>query len=270
MNMMTKTKQQEWQHYIAERDELFLRSRSVSVSEMATTLAHELNQPLGAVSNILNGLHLRIQSGNVDTDQYNDAVELALQQTQFAARVISRIRDFTEARQPDFVQFNIVDLINHSVRLLDWVFSADAIRVVLTHAEPLANDNTNETDPLLFLATGDYTMIQQVFTNLLRNAADALREGQSSKRTIRITVGRVQDGIRIDIKDNGTGLNGQCPESLFTPFQTAKAGGMGVGLNICRSFIELHQGKLWLSENEQQGCTAHVLLRTEIPGESHD
>jgi len=259
-----------WQHYLAERDQLFLRSRSISVSEMATTLAHELNQPLGAISNILNGLQMRIEAGAADVDQYRNAVDLALQQTQFAARVIARIRDFTESRQPEFVQINVVDLLNHSVRLLDWVFSADSIRVVLSCTEPdgISSTADDEHNPEQFLVTADYTMIQQVFTNLLRNACDSIRDTQHDERAIRVMVSRVHDGIKIEIKDNGTGLKGVDPENLFTPFQTSKKGGMGVGLNICKSFIELHQGKLWVTPNQGVGCTAHVLLRTSVPGEN--
>jgi len=98
-----------WQHYLAERDQLFLRSRSISVSEMAATLAHELNQPLGAISNILQGLQMRMDAGTGDEEQYRNAIDLALQQTQFAARVIARIRDFTESRQPEFIRFNVAD-----------------------------------------------------------------------------------------------------------------------------------------------------------------
>lgn len=258
-----------WQHYLAERDQLFLRSRSISVSEMATTLAHELNQPLGAISNILQGLQVRMEAGTADADQYSQAVDLALQQTQFAARVIARIRDFTEARQPEFVQFNVVDLLNHSVRLLDWVFSADSIRVVLTCTEPddVSSTADEKHNPEQFLVTADYTMIQQVFTNLLRNACDSIRDSHHGKRVIRMMVSRVHDGIKIEIKDTGSGLKGANPENLFTPFQTTKKCGMGVGLNICKSFIELHQGKLWVTPNQEVGCTAHVLLRTSVPGE---
>jgi len=260
-----------WQHYLAERDQLFLRSRSISVSEMATTLAHELNQPLGAISNILNGLQMRMEAGADDVDQYRKAVDLALQQTQFAARVIARIRDFTESRQPEFVQFNVVDLLNHSVRLLDWVFSADSVRVVLTCTEPddISSSLGEEHNPEQFMVTADYTMIQQVFTNLLRNACDSIRDTQNVKRVIRVMVSRVHDGIKIEIKDTGIGLKGVNPENLFTPFQSSKKDGMGVGLNICKSFIELHQGKLWITPNKEVGCTAHVLLRTSLPGENH-
>jgi len=109
-------------------------------------------------------------------------VDLALQQTQFAARVIARMRDFTESRQPDFVDFNVVDLLNQSVHLLDWVFGAESVRVILSGSEneegrcALAPPLPSELN-----AKGDRTMIQQVFTNLLRNAIDALRATPTDK-----------------------------------------------------------------------------------------
>jgi len=261
-----------WQHYLAERDQLFLRSRSISVSEMATTLAHELNQPLGAISNILQGLQMRMDADSGDTDEQRSAIELALQQTQFAASVIARIRDFAESRQPEFIQFNVVDLLNHCVRLLDWVFDEEAVRVVLTYKNvdgvSAIIDEKHTCDQ--FLVTADYTMIQQVFTNLLRNACDSIRDTQDQKRLIRIVVSDSHSGFKIEIKDTGSGLKGADPENIFTPFQTSKKGGMGVGLNICRSFIELHQGKLWVTPNQGLGCTAHVLLRKSVPGVNNE
>jgi len=261
-----------WQDYLAERDQLFLRSRSISVSEVATTLAHELNQPLGAISNILQGLQMRMDSaGSGETDEHRSAIELALQQTQFAASVIARIRDFAESRQPEFVQFNVVDLLHHCVRLLDWVFSEDAVRVVLTckNVDGVSSIVDEQHTYEQFMVTADYTMIQQVFTNLLRNACDSIRETRHQKRVIRIVVSDSHSGIKIEIKDTGTGLKGADPENSFTPFQTSKKGGMGVGLNICRSFIELHQGRLWITPNQGIGCTAHVLLRKSVPGENN-
>jgi len=129
----------------------------------------------------------------------------------------------------------------------------------------LHNDET--LSPNRFEVIADHTMIQQVFTNLLRNACDSICEAQHNKRVIRVMVGRLHNGIKVEIKDSGAGLNGLNPESLFTPFQTSKKDGMGVGLSICKSFIELHQGKLWVTPNQGPGCTAHVLLRTPIAEE---
>jgi len=267
---MSNTSRGNWQDYIAERDELFLRSRSVSVTEMTTTLAHELNQPLGAVSNILNGLKLRLTDQVLDTHQIYDAVDLALQQTQFAARVIAQMRDIVEAKQPEFVKFNVLDLLNQSVRLLDWVFSANSVRILLTDALPENNliVETSQNDPAELLVCGDRTMLQQIFTNLLRNAVDALCDVPKERRVIRITIANNSEGIKIEIKDNGHGLLGRSEDDLFTPFQSSKKEGMGVGLSICRSFVELHQGRLWISPNKDVGCTAHVLLRSLTSGES--
>jgi len=105
-----------WQNYMKERDDLFLKSRSTSVTEITSTLAHELNQPLGTVTNILNGLRLRIENNTLEPEDFHDAVDLALHQTQFAARVVSRMRKFTAERQAEFTTFNVVDLLNQSVR----------------------------------------------------------------------------------------------------------------------------------------------------------
>lgn len=262
MNQSTSLSHRTWHNYIAERDELFQKSRSISVTEMATTLAHELNQPLGTVSNILQGLQVRLSQGVLNVEQCQDAIALALQQTQFASRVISRVRDSTESRQPKYVQFNVIDLLNHSVQLLDWVFSAESVRVTLSDAGVETASAESKDLPIDLQIVADYTMMQQVVTNLLRNAVDAIREANREERVIRIALGRTPDGIKIEIKDNGHGLKTANVDSLFTPFQSAKKDGMGVGLNICKSFVELHQGKLWVTPNVDVGCTAHVLLRS--------
>ncbi len=240
-----------WQHYIAERDQLFTRSRTISVSEMATTLAHELNQPLGAINNILNGLKARASNSELDSQQIVGALNLAIQQTQFASRVIARIRDYTETREPAIVDIDVHNLLQHSVELLDWVFSAEAVKVNVLERCP----NT----PTL-LVQADYTMMQQVITNLLRNAVEAMRETPQESRIISTNIASTIDGIKIEITDAGHGLASNESDSLFTPFQSTKKDGMGVGLNICRSFVELHQGKLWITPNEQNGCTAHILM----------
>jgi len=104
-------------------------------------------------------------------------------------------------------------------------------------------------------------MIQQVFTNILRNATDALRVSEVKKRRISMTVSRTENTIKIEIRDNGQGLVGKNPEELFSPFNSSKSDGMGIGLSICHSFVELHQGRIWITENSDIGCTAHILLR---------
>ena len=220
---------------------------------MATTLAHELNQPIGTIANMLRGVQLRLGKRGGIGDDINSALGKALDQTRFAANIISRIREFTQSRQPNFSEHDIEDLVRESVALLDWVFESEQVSVQVLNSDAA------------LLVRGDQTMLHQVFTNLCRNAVDAMRDSANAPRVLDISIEPTEDGVKIEFADSGHGLDEQAEEALFTPFVTRKASGMGVGLNICRSFIELHQGRLWLAQNETGGCTAHVLLPHQEP-----
>ena len=238
------------QNYVTERDELFSRSHAISVSEMATTLAHELNQPLGTISNILHGLRARIETGSVHDAEVGKALDMAVQQTRFAARLITQIREFTDSFQPHFVELDVSQLLSRSIALLDFLFSTE--NVVVRQPKKPADKQ--------FLAMGDFTMLQQIITNLLRNAVEAMRNTDQQHKYIEVSVSHGSDHIKIEIKDNGQGISVDSDEWLFTPFVTTKQDGMGVGLSICKSLVELHQGQLWITPNNSVGCTAHLLL----------
>jgi len=195
--------------YMQAREHLFTTSRTISVSEMATTLAHEIRQPIATISNILKGVKMRLARSDSADSKLEEALDKALGQAQFTDSIISRIRDFTEARRPKQQSVEICSVLRESVELMDWLFSNNQCRVSLELPK------------------------QQFFC-----------DGES---------------VRIEIHDHGHGLEGK-ENSLFVPFATSKSDGMGVGLNICRSFVELHQGRLWLAPNPDGGCTSHVEL----------
>ena len=234
--------------YMADREQLFTTSRTISVSEMATSLAHEINQPVGSIANILKGLKSRLKRTDSVPDEYVTVIDRALEQTSFAARIVARIRDFTSSRQPKRVDCEVQNLLQDSIKLLDWVLMNASVDVELVPADSKIWVNA------------DVTMLQQVFTNLIRNAVDSMRESSGTTRHLKICAFRQSDEVQIEISDNGHGLSDSARENIFVPFVTQKTQGMGVGLNICRSFVELHQGKLWLMPNDDGGCTASVLL----------
>lgn len=147
-------------------------------------------------------------------------------------------------------------LLRDSLALLDWEFSRRSVRVTWSADEPVQR-----------WVVGDAVMLQQVLVNLLRNALDALRERTSGDGQIEVGIrhadsGMPADEVRISIADNGSGLSEQAEALLFVPFQSTKPTGMGIGLNICRSFVELHQGRMWFTRNapSRGGCTFHVAL----------
>ncbi|MFK8080883.1 MAG: sensor histidine kinase [Granulosicoccus sp.] len=234
------------QQYLESREGLFSTSSTISVSEMATTLAHEINQPVGTITNLIRGLQARLGGQNLSTEQLSQALDQILEQAVFTGDVISRIRDFTHARRPTFVPIDVHVLLSDAVSLLDWMIKTSGCAV---HWE-LGTDK--------FIIDGDQVMLQQVVINVVRNAIEAMHEVPAGERTIRIACRTVKDRLRLTVTDVGHGPAGE--EHWFLPFVTDKPGGMGVGLNICRSFIELHQGRLWLAPGSDGGCTVTIEL----------
>jgi two-component system, LuxR family, sensor kinase FixL len=253
--------------HLEDRERLLFVSRSVSVGEMATTLAHEINQPIGTVTNVLRGVLAWLDQREASSAtelaagdslaELRQGVRLALDQALFAARIVGRIREFTQSRQPNREPVDVHALLRTSVALLDWEVARALVDVRLDFARL-------EPPPQVL---GDAVMLQQVIVNLLRNAVDALGGVEPAQRRI-VVATRLHRApaaparIEIEVRDTGCGLTAGDEERLFVPFQSSKPTGMGVGLNICRSFVEMHQGRLWFTRAAagEGGCSFHVEL----------
>jgi C4-dicarboxylate-specific signal transduction histidine kinase len=238
------------QRQLDDREQLLFTSRVISVGEMATTLAHELNQPIGATANLLRGLRSRlVRAGapRLDAEEAT-ALERALEQVMFAARIISRIREFTQSRQPRHAKVDLAALARSSASLLDWDLQRSGARLVLELPDEPA------------FVRGDEVMLQQVIVNLMRNALDALRTDPPEDPRLELRLLARAHEIEVQVCDNGCGLGDAAAQQLFVPFASTKPSGMGIGLSICRSFIELHQGRLWFSRNADRGVTFHIGL----------
>ncbi len=237
------------QRQLDDREQLLFTSRVISVGEMATTLAHELNQPIGASANLLRGLRSRLarRGGGLATEE-SDALDRAIDQVMFASRVIARIREFTHSHQPRHTRVDLAALVRSSASLLDWDLRRTGARLSL--------DLPADGAPV----RGDEVMLQQVVVNLMRNALDALRTDPppDPHLALRLVVG--PKDAELQVRDNGCGLGDDAAARLFVPFASSKPNGMGIGLSICRSFVELHQGRLWFSRNADRGATFHLSL----------
>jgi len=267
--------------HLEDRERLLFTSRSLAVGEMASTLAHELNQPIGTVANVLRGLRTRLERAGraaADTDTAGGAnaagnsgsiaelqggVQLALEQALFAARIIARIREYTQSRTPRRERLDLGHAVQQAVALLDWEIRRDGVELAFVQpAEPC-------------FVEGDEVMLQQLFVNLLRNALEAMRDNPPdahgrAERRLALALQPERAMAVLTVRDNGCGLPQDADDTLFVPFQSTKPNGMGIGLNICRSFVELHQGRLWFTRNDdaaaeggqrgERGCTFHVSL----------
>jgi C4-dicarboxylate-specific signal transduction histidine kinase len=216
---------------------------------MATTLAHELNQPIGATANLLRGLRSRLarRTPALDTDEAA-ALDRAIEQVMFAARVITRIREFTHSHQPRHKKVDFAALLRSSASLLDWDLRRTGARLTLE----LPHEEVH--------VRGDEVMLQQVIVNLMRNALDALRTDPPDEPQVTLRLAPRPGEVEVQVCDNGCGLGDDAAAKLFVPFASSKPSGMGIGLSICRSFVELHQGRLWFSRNADRGATFHISL----------
>jgi two-component system, LuxR family, sensor kinase FixL len=241
------------QRRLEDREKLLFTSRVISVGEMATTLAHELNQPIGAIANLLRGIRARMQNrpGNEDSGELLQAIGTATEQALFASRIIARIRQYTQSHQPRRDLVDLQKLAQSTLALLDWELKRGGVVAVL-------DIESAQNQPCSCL--GDEVMLEQVLVNLIRNAIEAMRTCQPAQRRLSLTVRRRGGELELDVSDRGCGVSEQAEKDLFVPFVSTKPTGMGIGLSICRSFMELHQGRLWFTRNDAGGATFHIAL----------
>lgn len=225
----------------AQQEKLLFTSRLMSVGEMAATLAHEINQPLAAIVNYLNGsLRLVEQAGG--PAQVERALLAARGQAEHASAVISRVREFVRSREPRRDAHAVATIVSNVLELLKLEAERLQLRVDLA------------LKPKLPDVYADRVMIEQVLLNLVKNAIEAMRETAPARRALRVEARSNLDGeVELRVLDRGAGLSATERDQLFSPFFTTKADGLGIGLAICRSIIEYHEGRLFFEPREGGG-----------------
>jgi two-component system sensor kinase FixL len=245
------TERQETQKRLQEvQSELIFVSRFTALGEMASTLAHELNQPLTAATSYLNGARRLLDGGRPDDlTMVREAVESAATQTLRAGQIIKRLREFVARGETDRQVENLQKLIEEACALALVGARETGVRV-----------NFN-FDPRAHLVMVDKVQIQQVLLNLVRNAIEAMQDGALRELTL-ATAREDADTIRIDVADTGSGIAPDIAAHLFQPFVTSKKAGMGVGLSISRTIVEAHGGRLWAEPRADRGTVFHLTLRS--------
>ena len=219
------------------------------MSEMASTLAHELNQPLAAISNYTHGCMRRIRSASSTTEEILAAMESVCVQAERAGDIIRSIRAFVRKGDSSRAPVQISAIVRDAVRFANPEARHHGVNILLQLAEPLP--------PIL----ADAIQIEQVILNIIRNAIEAMDSMKLGKREIVIeTVACEGDTIEVRVKDMGPGLSSLQIEEVFDPFFTTKPTGMGMGLTISRSIIEAHGGRLWATPNSGGGLTFQFKL----------
>jgi two-component system sensor histidine kinase DctS len=235
-------------------------ARLTMLGEIASTLAHELNQPLTAISSYNAGVLNSLQRAQADdaTPAVDPAVLRALQrlgeQAAHAGRIVQRIRQFLTRREPQLEACSLNHIVEGAAALLRRELDRRDVQLTLT------------LDATLPAIVADAVLIEQVVINLLRNASDALGDVTGATRRIEVRTRTTPDPrfVGIDVRDNGPGLQGRRIEALCAPFYSTKAEGMGMGLAICRSIVEAHQGALDAVEAPGGGAWFTLTLPADL------
>ena len=250
------TERQETQQRLQElQAELVHVSRLTAMGEMASALAHELNQPLTAVANYLKGCR-RLLDGKQDKEVLlaRDAMERAADQALRAGQIIRRLREFVARGESERRIESLAKLIE------------EASALALVGAKELGVRITFQFDPQVEFALADKIQVQQVLLNLMRNALEAMEE--SARRELLIATRQIEeDMVEISVADTGPGIAEEIASQLFQPFVTTKRQGMGVGLSISRTIIEAHGGRLWVEPNPNGGAVFRLTLKTLSKGD---
>ena len=230
--------------------------RLVTMGEMASSLAHELNQPLAAISNYAAAAKSLLEAKALRPEAAVDAFGRIDNQAKRAAAIIKRIRSF--AKNKHDTQFAVVPVET---------IVTEAMELALIQAKKLGASISVEMEDGLPSINGDAVMLEQLLLNLLKNAMEALEPENNRNVELSVTHEEQSDAIVFTIRDHGPGMSDEVKAMLFDAFFTTKKTGMGIGLNICRTIVENHHGRLLVSDTEGGGTTFTVRIPVNMPEE---
>lgn len=213
-------------------------SRLITMGEMASSVAHELNQPLTAISNYCTGMMSRIQGQRIQPDELIGALEKTAKQAQRAGQIIQRIRSFVKRSEPNRTPSDVLQMVNNATELADIELRRQQVRLMPYIAARLPS---LVVDPIL---------IEQVLINLIKNAGEAIAQAErpAGKRWVELRVGPKredeQEVVEFAVLDSGNGVPDDMIERIYEAFYSTKAEGMGIGLKLCRSIVESHNGQM--------------------------
>lgn len=222
--------------------------RLSTMGEVATGMAHELNQPLSAIVNFANGCSRRMQSGIGDTSELVDAMGQITSQAQRASEIIRRLRGMVGKQPPVRETVDINRLVEEVCTFVEFDAGRGGVDI--------ETDLSEQALPVRV----DLVQIEQVLLNLLRNALDALQTTPAEGCKIFIGSRRLGDQVRVEIRDSGPGMDALTMRHLFDPFFTTKETGMGMGLPISRTIMAEHNGRIWGSSRPGEGASFFVQL----------
>ena len=241
-------------------------SRLITMGEMASSVAHELNQPLTAINNYCSGMVSRIQSGQLTEEALLTALQKTAHQAQRAGQIIQRIRSFVKKSEPNRALADVHSMVNEAVELADIELRRHNVRL------------THYVAARLPQVMADTILIEQVLVNLMKNGAEAIqhadRPAPNRSVELRVVPKQIDDRqvVEFSVQDTGKGLAPEVLERLFEAFFSTKQEGMGMGLNLCRSIVESHQGRMQAENlyngSEVTGCRFSFWLPLAKPADA--
>jgi two-component system sensor kinase FixL len=223
-------------------------ARVSSMGEMASAIAHEMNQPLTAIANYSYACLRLLRSAAASPDEIQQAMQRVASEAERAGEIVRHMRNFvrSEGGRTDEVEVNFL--------------VTEVVRLAAPEARQSGIELVTRLDPELPAVLADSIQIQQVLLNLIRNAVDAMNLSGAEERRIELATARAQAFVEITIADTGPGLGSAELEKVFEPFYTTKPDGIGIGLALSRSIVDAHGGRLWATANVGPGVTFHLTL----------
>lgn len=238
-------------------------SRLITMGEMASSVAHELNQPLTAINNYCNGMVSRIKAQQISEEDLLIALEKTAKQAQRAGQIIHRIRSFVKRSEPNRSVSDIASMVDEAVELVEIEMRRRNVRL------------THQISPHLPSLLVDPILIEQVLVNLLKNAAESIDLAQrpTAQRSVSLQVAGAQVNdkpvIEFAVTDSGPGLSPEVSTRIYQAFHSTKADGMGIGLSLCRSIVESHLGRIkaenLYNADEVRGCRFSFWIPLDQP-----
>ena len=222
--------------------------RFSTAGEMAASIAHELNQPLGAILTNAETLDVILKSPTPDITELKDIVKDILHDDQRAGEVIRRIRSLLKKAPFELKDFDLNDLVRETLGVLSALAAARKVE--------LTSSITQNALPIL----GDRIQIQQVILNLVVNGIEAMKDTLAESRIISIRTSPVEDFAELSVSDHGQGIPEDKLKEIFEPFFSSKAEGMGMGLSIARTIVKAHNGSIWAKNRVHDGATFRIRL----------
>ncbi|MFZ7112468.1 MAG: sensor histidine kinase [Desulfatiglandales bacterium] len=235
------------------RNELAHVNRLAAMGELGSSLAHELNQPLGAIRNYAYAAQRFLSENKPNLAKAREALEGIVRDDKRAADVITGIRGFLKKGEPSYRPVHLNEVIQETLAFI--------------RSDPFLQGVFIETElaPELPTVPGDRVQLQQILLNMMLNALDAMNLARADLRKIVIKTGNEKDGhVKVSVKDFGLGIDETKKEKIFEPFHTTKPGGMGMGLAICARIVRTHGGSIWAENNRDGGATFYFTLPTMI------